>query len=256
MKWYFSLALLTVFCSFEMAAQTKVIAHRGYWDCEGSAQNSIFSLKKAQKIKIYGSEFDVSITSDGVPVINHDSTIKDLNDSILSIEKTPFDQLKTLKIKNGELLPTLKSYLEQGKKDKKTKLILEIKPHSTKEIEDRAVKIIIDMVIEAGLEKQTEYISFSLNICKEVLRYEPKAKVAYLNGNLSPAEIKNAGLTGMDYHFNIFKKNPEWVTEAKKLKLTTNVWTVNDPAVMQEMVDMKIDFITTDKPEVMKSLLR
>ena len=25
-------------------AQTKVIAHRGYWKCEGSAQNSIASL--------------------------------------------------------------------------------------------------------------------------------------------------------------------------------------------------------------------
>ena len=27
-------------------AQTKVIAHRGYWKCEGSAQNSIASLNK------------------------------------------------------------------------------------------------------------------------------------------------------------------------------------------------------------------
>ena len=28
------------------SAQTKVIAHRGYWKCEGSAQNSIASLTK------------------------------------------------------------------------------------------------------------------------------------------------------------------------------------------------------------------
>ena len=37
-------------------AQTKVIAHRGYWKCEGSAQNSIASLTKAaeggQRIRI------------------------------------------------------------------------------------------------------------------------------------------------------------------------------------------------------------
>ncbi len=253
-KWYFSLILLTIFCNSELTAQTKVIAHRGYWDCDGSAQNSIFALRKAQEIKIYGSEFDVSITLDGIPVVNHDSTIKNENDSLLSIEKTPFDQLKNLKIKNGELLPTLKSYLEQGKKDKKTKLILEIKPHSTKESEDKAVKIITKMVSEAGLEKQTEYISFSLNICKEILRYLPKAKIAYLNGDLSPAEIKKAGLTGLDYHFKIFQENPEWVEEARKLELTTNVWTVNDPAIMQEMIDMKINFITTDKPEVLKQM--
>ena len=36
-------------------AQTKVIAHRGYWKCEGSAQNSIASLTKAAEAKVYGS---------------------------------------------------------------------------------------------------------------------------------------------------------------------------------------------------------
>jgi glycerophosphoryl diester phosphodiesterase len=255
MKWCFSLILLTALYNFEVFAQTKIIAHRGYWDYEGSAQNSIFALHKAQEINIYGSEFDVLISSDGIPVVNHDPTIKDVNDSLLTIEKTPFDQLKILKIKNGEFLPTLKSYFEQGKKNKNTKLILEIKSHSTKEIEDKAVKIITAMVSEAGLEKQTEYISFSLNICKEILRYQPKAKIAYLKGDLSPAEIKKAGLTGLDYHFNVFQKNPEWVTEAKKLNLTTNVWTVNDPIVMQEMINLKVDFITTDKPEILQKLL-
>ena len=52
----------------------------------------------------------------------------------------------------------------------------------------------------SGLEEQTEYISFSLNICKEILRYQPKAEVAYLNGDLSPAEIKEVGLSGLDYN--------------------------------------------------------
>ena len=45
-------------------AQTKVIAHRGYWKCEGSAQNSIASLTKAAEAKVYGSEFDVQLTKD------------------------------------------------------------------------------------------------------------------------------------------------------------------------------------------------
>lgn len=36
------------------AAQTKIVAHRGYWDCAGSAQNSITSLKLADKIGCYG----------------------------------------------------------------------------------------------------------------------------------------------------------------------------------------------------------
>ena len=33
--------------------KTKVIAHRGYWKIEGSAQNSIKSLEEADRIKVY-----------------------------------------------------------------------------------------------------------------------------------------------------------------------------------------------------------
>ena len=60
------------------SAETKVIAHRGFWKTEGSAQNSITALKKAAEINVYGSEFDVLITSDGIPVVNHDDTIEGL----------------------------------------------------------------------------------------------------------------------------------------------------------------------------------
>ena len=40
--------------------RTKVIAHRGYWQTAGSAQNSIRALVKADSIGCYGSEFDVA----------------------------------------------------------------------------------------------------------------------------------------------------------------------------------------------------
>ena len=59
-------------------AQTQVIAHRGFWKAEGSAQNSIAGLKKAAEAKVYGSEFDVQLTADGVVVVNHDDAINGL----------------------------------------------------------------------------------------------------------------------------------------------------------------------------------
>ena len=55
-------ALLMVACC--MQAQTKVIAHRGFWKTPGSSQNSISSLLKADSIGCYGSEFDVWIAKD------------------------------------------------------------------------------------------------------------------------------------------------------------------------------------------------
>lgn len=58
--------------------KTQIIAHRGYWDTKGSAQNSIASLRKAADAKVYGSECDVHITADSVIIVNHDPKINDL----------------------------------------------------------------------------------------------------------------------------------------------------------------------------------
>ena len=245
------LLLFIVLCFNNLSAQTKVIAHRGYWDCDGSAQNSIASLQKAQELKIYGSEFDVWMTLDSVLIINHDGVIEGLK-----IEDTPYTRLKDTRLKNGEVLPTLATYLQQGKKDKKTKLILEIKPHKTKENEDKAVVAILKMVKEFGMKKQTEYISFSLNICKELVRLDSKAKVAYLNGNLTPQELKALKITGIDYDLDVLKKNKQWIEEAHKLNMTVNVWTVNNETDMQEMIAAGVDFITTNKPALCKKLVQ
>lgn len=244
--------LLTAFlCGSSAFSQTKVIAHRGYWDCEGSAQNSITALNKAHEVGAYGSEFDVSITADGIPVVNHDDSIQGF-----CIETSLYEDIKDLKLKNGETLPTLEDYLIQGKQNKGTQLILEIKPHKRVVNEDRAVTAILALVQKYQLEDQVEYISFSMNICKELIRRAPAAQVAYLRGEVSPADLKVLGFTGLDYHYKVFEKNPTWIQEAKNVGLTVNVWTVDDPAVMQSMIEQNVDFITTDKPEQLKEIVK
>ena len=67
------LLLLCLMMAGMVAAKdnTKVIAHRGYWKTEGSAQNSIRSLERASEIGAYGSEFDVHLTADNVLVVYH-----------------------------------------------------------------------------------------------------------------------------------------------------------------------------------------
>lgn len=246
------LTILLAVCLYgsNVFAQTKVIAHRGYWDCEGSAQNSITALNKAHEVGAYGSEFDVSITADGIPVVNHDDSIQGF-----CIETSLYEQLKDLKLKNGETLPTLEEYLIQGKKNKGTQLILEIKPHKRVVNEDKAVAAILYLVQKYQMEDQVEYISFSMNICKELIRRAPAVQVSYLRGEVSPADLKILGFSGLDYHYKVFDKHPEWIQEAKDEGLTINVWTVDDPAVMESMVAKGVDFITTDKPKELKAVI-
>ena len=88
----------------------QVIAHRGYWKTEGSAQNSISSLQNTFKIGVYGSEFDVHITRDGEVVVFHDDDIDGIK-----IENANYADIKDKRLKNGERIPTLNEYLIAAK---------------------------------------------------------------------------------------------------------------------------------------------
>ena len=241
-------ALVAFFIGIQ--AQTQVIAHRGFWKTEGSAQNSIMALEKAAEAQLYGSEFDVLMTADGKVIVNHDSSIEGM-----VIAETPYKKLKNIRIKNGEKLPTLKNYLKKGKK-LDIQLILEAKPLPTKEMEDEAIAKMVKMVKKMGLEKQVEYISFSLNMCEQLAKLTPESEIAYLEGNIAPSELKKKGINGIDYHLNvILNKHPEWVEEAHRLGMKVNVWTVNNESDMRKLIDMKVDYITTDQPLELKNLL-
>lgn len=231
-----------------MNAQTQIIAHRGYFQTQPpTTENSITALQNAQKLKIYGSEFDVRMSKDGVLVINHDE-----HHGKMEISETDFKELATLKLSNGEKYPTLKDYLKTGKKDKALKLIVEIKPAKTEALENEMVEKTIAMIKEMKLESQCEYISFSLNICKQIKKIAPDFKVQYLRGELSPQKIKEEGLDGLDYHYSVFQKNPTWISEANALGLITNSWTVNDIKVYEELKAQGIGFITTNIPDQLK----
>ncbi len=227
----------------------QVIAHRGYWKTENSAQNSISSLKNTYNIGVYGSEFDVHITRDGEVVVFHDDDIDGIK-----IERANFADLKDKRLKNGERIPTLREYLSAAKTLGDMKLILEVKEHILKKDEDRCIDAVLKQVKEAGVEDRTEYISFSKHACDYLVAHAPGAKVSYLNGDLSPKRAKKAGYAGIDYEDKVFEIHPSWIKEAKELNLVTNVWTVDDLGEIKSFFDKGIDFVTTNEPEKAKGL--
>lgn len=237
-----------------ITAQTQIIAHRGYWKTTGSAQNSIKALKKADSIAVFGSEVDVWMSRDGVPMVNHDDSIF-YNGNKISVQDTDAATLKSVKLSNGENMPTLKEYLQTFKKTKNIKLIIELKQHRTKEQEDLLTKKVLKMVRKMRLEDRVEYISFGLNFTTKLIHLNPKAKVYYLNGDLSPKVMKEIGASGIDYHYSVIQKHPEWVKQSHDLGLKVNVWTVNQPEVIRQMIDLKVDFITTDEPLLVRKML-
>ena len=247
-----SLALLAV--CIHLQAQTQIIAHRGFWKTEGSAQNSLTALTKANEIKTYGSEMDIWLSSDGIPVVFHDGHVM-LDGEKLSVQDTPAEILTRVKLSNGENLPTLESYLDTFENCHDTKLIIEYKSHRTKYQEDELVEKVLKMVRDRNLQNRVEYISFSLNFVVKTIHLDPLALVYYLSGNLSPKVMREIGAAGIDYHIGVIKNNPQWVKESHDLGLKVNVWTVNSSEDIQQMIDLNVDFITTDEPLLVEEML-
>jgi glycerophosphoryl diester phosphodiesterase len=238
-------------CTMGAYAQTQIIAHRGYWDKLGSAQNSLSSLENAIKFGAYGSELDVHLTKDGMVVLNHDNSYQGVE-----IQTATYAELAALRLPNGEPLPTLQQYADIAKTQNTTKLIVEIKTHRTPEADARAAAEAVRIINENGLAARVDYISFSEHVCNELIRLNPAHRVAYLNGEKSPQQLKAEGYWGLDYEWRVLKdQHPEWIQEAKALGLTTNVWTVNTAERMQYFIAQGIDYITTDNPQLLKGLL-
>lgn len=243
------MAAMTMSCN-AAKPQPKVIAHRGYWETEGSAQNSIRSLIKADSIGAYASEFDVWMTPDSVLVVNHDAKFKGV-----VIEDTPSAEVLAVVLDNGETLPTLESYLSTAAK-LNTRIVCELKTHTDRSRERAAVRGILAMVEKYGLQNKIDYITFSRDAFKEFLKLAPEGTgVYYLDGDYIPEQIKFLGAAGIDYSLKAMKKHPEWVKQCHDLGLKVNVWTVNKPKDMQWCIDQGVDFITTNRPEELQQML-
>lgn len=231
---------------------TKVIAHRGAWKNKGLPENSLASLQEAIRLECYGSEFDVQMSADSVLLIHHDSDFQGN-----TVENALSTKLLTLKLSNGETLPTLQSFLTEGIRQSKTRLIMEIKgSRISKDRSYATARKAIDLVKKLNAQALVEYSSFDYEVCKKIREWEPGAKVAYLNGDQSPDQLALDRLTGMDYNFGILILKEAWIAEAQQKKLTVNVWTVNDQSSMKWFLERKVDFITTDEPELLNELVK
>lgn len=230
--------------------RTRVVAHRGYWNTPGSAQNSIRALIKADSIGCYASEFDVWMTLDSVLVVNHDATINGL-----VIEDTPAAEILKQKLSNGENVPTLEQYLDAAEK-LNIRLVLELKEHDSRRRELAAAKKAVNAIKEHGLDSRTDYITFSKEAFEDFIRLTPKGTRVYnLDGKYVPSQVKHLGGAGIDYSLRTIKLHPEWIPQCHDMGLEVNIWTVNSPEDMQWCIDRGADYITTNNPEKLQQIL-
>lgn len=249
-----SIFLLTMlFAFFSCNAQKNaIVAHRGAWKKNNLPENSIAALRHAIDLKLPGSEFDVWRTADDSLVINHDAHYNKM-----LIEETNYADLIKFKLSNGEKLPTLHEYISEGKRNnKQTLLVCEIKPSEiSKERGKKTALMAVETIKKLKADKNTCYISFDYDILKQIRIVDAETSLQYLEGNKSPKEVKADKINGVDYHYSVFQKHPEWIQEAKDNKIILNAWTVNEAADMDWIINQKFNYITTNEPELLKERL-
>ncbi len=100
-----------------------------------------------------------------------------------------------------------------------------------------------------------EYISFNYETLLKIRQLDPVARIAYLSDDKSLQTLVDDRISGIDYSFYSYQKDPELIEKAHKLGLTVNVWTVNDKSELEFYVQKGVDFITTNEPEALIKII-
>jgi glycerophosphoryl diester phosphodiesterase len=228
-------------------AKSTIVAHRGAWKKKNLPQNSIASLKEAIRLNCKGSEFDILLTADDSLVVNHDP-----NYNNLVIQQSKYSQLVTLKLPNGETLPTLREYILAGKQNNTTvQLFCELKNYNlSTERKKVYVAKTLQLVHELKAEQLVVYSSFDYDILKQIRASNPYADIQYLKGDVSPEQLKLDNISEADYSYDVYYTNLQWIESAKKNNIALSVWTVNDGKNINWFLKNNFDNIITDEPEL------
>lgn len=242
------------FPALNQNGKTAIVAHRGYWNCPeaGYMENTIASLRMAQENGLWGSEFDVQLTSDDVVIVNHNNNIQGL-----LIWDNPYKKFAKMTLKNGEHPSTLDQYLVQGKKCKTTMLVLELKPQKNLEREDVLWTKTVESLKAHKLydPKRVVFITFSKHLCDRIAAEAPQFVNQYLNGDIAPETLSSERINGIDYNDKVISKHPEYVKDAHAKGMSVNVWTVNKEKDMKSFAKLCVDAITTNEPMTTRKVL-
>jgi glycerophosphoryl diester phosphodiesterase len=185
---------------------------------------------------------------------------------------------------DGARLPRLDELFALVKKSGNTqvRLALEVKvtPHAPGETmaPESPSRALVDAVCAAGLAPRTTILSFDWRALQAVQKLAPEIGTVYLSmqqpsfdnigANKSGTSPWTAGIAFADQgsvpkmikaaggriwsalHVDL---DAAKVKEAKALGLTVLAWTVNEPARMAQLIEMGVDGIVTDRPDLLRA---
>lgn len=252
LKWYCTPVDYEVVSSCEIAdSDTYLVAHRGFRAV--APENTAPAFEEAGKAGFSANECDIYRTTDGVWVVQHDKNTYRMMDLTKNIEKCTYEELMSHNTDNGNNIAdypnlkicTLEEYMEICDKYSMD-AVIEFKGESNQEHYDE----VIDMINRYSNVKVT-FISFQFSDL-ESLRKVCDNDLMYLVQKIEPEDIelaKSIDNCGIDFNAN---KEENWENDAQIIKdcqaagLKLGGWTVDKLEVMQKLLDVGVDMVTTN----------
>lgn len=229
---------------------TKIIAHRGFRAV--APENTLPAFEEAGKNGFWGAECDIYRTKDGVWVVQHDVNTYRMMDFTKSIEKCTYEELLQHNTDNGnniENYPDLKicsldEYL-QACQDYSMNAVIELKGKNNTEHYDEIINTI------AKYDCEVTFISFHEENLYE-LRKLTDAPMFYLVYTIDDEAIeiaKDIGNCGLDFDGSKdgnYEDDAAVIKKAQTEGLTLGAWTIDDLDTMEKLLDLGVEYITTD----------
>jgi len=238
-------------------SKTKIWAHRG---ASGEApENTLAAFQMAVDAGADGIELDVHFTRDRQVVVTHDDDVTRVTGYKGLISDLTLEQLKKLDFScnmaafKGETLPTLEEVLALIKP---SPLHINIELKTNNENPDGLEEACQALVEKYGMEDRILYSSFNHYSLARMLEIAPAMPCGILYSNKPYKPWEYAGSFGCKAVHPLYKSvnTAEYMKSCHDADIFCNVWTVNDPKDIKEMLELQVDGIITNYPALALSL--
>jgi glycerophosphoryl diester phosphodiesterase len=218
------------------------IGHRG---AAGHVlENTLGSIEKAIELGVDYVEIDLRLTRDGHVVVLHDPTVNRTTNSHGRIKDFTLTQVKRIKTKDGQHVPTLEEVLKLT--DCRVGLMLELKVRGL-------AKPVTEIVERSGFSSPVIYASFHHKELSRVREWLPSATIMPLisRGRIAPRiPIKFSA-----HHIGIRldRMAKPIVASLHDAGIQVFVFTVNDADDVARMRDIDVDGIISDMPSAFRA---
>jgi glycerophosphoryl diester phosphodiesterase len=241
---------------FDFSGPVEVIAHRGY--SAVAPENTQVALARGLDAGADAVEFDLHMSSDGVPVLFHDSTLERTTNGTGPIGGCDSARLGALDAGSwfaseyeGEPVPTLED-VATGVGQRAARLYAEIKGYGRHEDLDAMVRIVRD----AELAERTVFISMDWESLDRIRLADPHALIGYIveSAQRAPAAIERATADPralLDFDARVLLAEPSLAETASEQSIPLATWTVNTTEEAERLLLLGVRRFTTNQVELL-----